>query len=90
MQSLPGLFNTPIQMQGQALTNQVGGYNNLMNQYQPYGTQQQTMPWQMFGQGIGNIFAGANAGANAYNQANNQQDFQKTLMDYLRGGGTRE
>lgn len=82
MQSLPALYNQPIQAQGQAMNAQIAGQGNLMDNYRPFAQSYSQMPLgQIFGQGIGNIFAGANAGANAYKQGNDQQ----TLLDYLRG-----
>ncbi len=86
MQSLPGLFNQPMQMQGQALQGRAQGYGNMMGQYAPYATQQPQQPMgQLFGQGIGNIFAGAAAGGAQATQANQQQAFQNSLLKAIQG-----
>lgn len=77
MQSLPGLYNQPINQQMGAAANQVQGYNNLMRSYPSGQTQSQPMAPQIGGM-IG-------SGLQGLGQGMQQQQNQKQFYDMLMG-----
>lgn len=94
LQSLPGLYNAPIANQGNALTNQATGWQNLLNSYAPYRTATYSQPMgSAIGTGIGNLLAGWNAGYNKVDTANQNATWQEELVKALGGvsgmSGTR-
>jgi len=76
MQSLPGLYNQPIQTQGNFATQQVAGYNNLMRGYPTGQTQSQPLGPQI-GQAIGQGLTGIGS-------AMGQQSQQQQLLQALQ------
>ena len=86
LQSLPGLYNQPIANQGNALTNQATGWQNLLNSYAPYRTTETSKPLgSTIGTGIGDIFAGWNAGYNKADSAKQDTSWQEELVKALGG-----
>lgn len=81
MQSLPGLYNQPIQTQTAAAGQQAQGYNNLMRSY-PTGQTQSAPMGPQIGQAIGQGLTGLGAGMA-------QQSQQQSLMNALMGAQQR-
>lgn len=76
LQSLPGLYNTPIANQSNAASNQASGYNNLMRSYPTGQTQSQPL-----GSAVGTALG---AGLQGLGQSIGQQQQQASLDQLFR------
>ena len=85
MQSLPGMFQAPIQQQQAAAQGQAGGFTNLGGQY-PVQQQQNIAPQlgQQFGAGLQGL--GQSIGQNQ--QQAQQQQFQNSLLKAMQQGNS--
>jgi hypothetical protein len=85
MQSLPGMFQAPIQQQQSAAQGQAGGFTNLGGQY-PTQQQQNIAPQlgQQFGAGLQGL--GQSIGQNQ--QQAQQQQFQNSLLKAIQQGNS--
>lgn len=78
MQSLPGLFNQPINQQLQGAQ----AYGNLFAGY-PYGQTQQQSPWAQLAQGLGGGLTGIGQGIGQQQGQQQQGDFQNKLLEVM-------
>jgi hypothetical protein len=85
MQSLPGLFQAPIQQQMGAAQGQAGGFTSLGGQY-PYQQQANIAP--MLGQQVGAGLQGLGQSIGQNQQQAQQQQFQNSLLQALQQGNS--
>ena len=81
MQSLPGLYQSPIQQQIGAAQGQAGGFTNLGN---AYPTQQQQNIAPQIGQQVGAGLQGLGQSMQQNQQMQQQQQFQNSLLQAMR------